>query len=296
MVFQLRIKPLSLKDTLECGQFFRYTKVRDTYVVHSSGRLFSLWQKGDTLFYEGVDEAFLIDFFRLEDNYDAILREIDRDPIIHQAIERHRGLRLLRQDPWECLLSFLCSSAKAIPHIRCIIESLCRVSGEKISFGDMIGYGFPQPGCIKDRLQLEEIRAGFRTDYLVRASLSITREKLMALRNLSYPEARKALMNHPGVGKKVADCVLLYSLDFLEAFPIDTWIKKGLVAAYFDGKKVGEKRMEAFVSSHFGLFAGYAQLYLYHYWRHDLNLTGADRKTERTSASGNPPASSLRRR
>ena len=176
MAFRLLIKPLSLKDTLECGQLFRYTKVEDAYVVQSSGRLFWLWQRGDVLFYEGVDEPFLIDFFRLKDNLNAVLKEIDRDPVVHQAIERYRGLRLLRQDPWECLLSFLCSSAKAIPHIRCIIESLCRVSGRKLSFGRTIGYGFPEPGLIQDRFQLEEIRAGFRTDYLVKASRSKTRE------------------------------------------------------------------------------------------------------------------------
>ena len=92
----------------------------------------------------------------------------------------------------------------------------------------------------------------------------------MALKDLSYPDAWKALMSLPGVGKKVADCVLLYSLDFLEAFPIDTWIKKGLGDAYFDGRRVGEKRMEAFVSNYFGPYAGYAQLYLYHFWRHHL--------------------------
>jgi len=130
-----------------------------------------------------------------------------------------------------------------------------------------IGYGFPEPNCIHDSQQLEEVRAGFRTDYLVKTSRCIDRDQLLALRELTYEEAKKRLMGLTGVGKKIADCVLLYSLDFHEAFPIDTWMKKGLKKFYFGGREVGEKRMEAFVSDHFGRYAGYAQLYLYHYWR-----------------------------
>ena len=264
---RLRIYPFSLKDTLECGQFFRYTKVTGTYLVQSSNHLFSLWQKGDVLFCEGADEDFLVHFFRLDEDLDSMLKEIDQDPTIHQAIQQYRGMRLIRQDPWECLVSFLCSSAKSIPHIRCIIESLCRTSGEKVSSGTYLGYGFPEPACIQSEVQLESVKAGFRTNYLVTASQCIDRHQLLSVRDLPYREARQRLMRFKGVGKKVADCTLLYSLDFVEAFPIDTWIKKGLEKIYFSGRRTGERRMEEFVSNHFGPYAGYAQLYLYHFWR-----------------------------
>ncbi len=123
MASRLRIHPFSLKDSLECGQFFRFTEVTGTYIVQSSGRIFSLWQKGDDLFYEGVDESFLVHFFRLDESLDDVFKEIDRDPTIHEAIQQYRGLRLIRQDPWECLISYLCSSAKSIAHIRCMIET-----------------------------------------------------------------------------------------------------------------------------------------------------------------------------
>jgi len=267
MTTRLQIPPFSLKDTLECGQFFRFTKVMETYIVQSYDRIFSLWQKGDVLFSEGVEESFLIHFFRLDEDFDSILKEIDRDTVIHQAIQKYRGLRLIRQDPWECLLSFLCSSAKAISHIRCIIELLCKSSGRKIFFGNYMGYGFPEPHCIETPLQLESIGAGFRTSYLVNAGRCIDRRQLLALKDLPYKDAKKRLTSLSGVGSKVADCTLLYSLDFLEAFPIDTWIKKGLQEVYFGRKKVGEKAMEEFVSHYFGPYAGYAQLYLYHFWR-----------------------------
>ncbi|RPJ00456.1 MAG: DNA lyase, partial [Deltaproteobacteria bacterium] len=104
----LRLHPFSLRDTLECGQFFRYTKVWDTYIVQSRDRIFSLRQEGDRLFFEGVEEDFLRDFFRLGDDLESIVARVDQDPFIHRAVQRYRGMRLIRQDPWECLLSFLC--------------------------------------------------------------------------------------------------------------------------------------------------------------------------------------------
>lgn len=264
---RIRIQPFSLKESLECGQFFRFTKAGETFLVQSGDRIFFLWQKGDFLFYEGVDKTFLVRFFRLDEDLDSILKEIDRDPVIHQAIRRYRGMRLIRQDPWECLLSYLCSSAKAIPHIRTMVELLCKSSGKKVIRGNYVSYGFPEPYSIKNAFQLESVKAGFRTDYLVKANRCIDRNQLLELKSLSYQEAKKRLMSLSGVGKKVADCVLLYSLDFLEAFPVDTWMKRGLKKFYFGGREVGEKRMEEFAASHFGPYGGYAQLYLYHFWR-----------------------------
>lgn len=272
MIGKLRLDSFSLKDTLECGQFFRFTKTQDSYLIQASDRIFSVWQKGDALYFEGVEELFLIRFFRLDEDRGVLLKEIGCDPFIRQAIRKHPGLRLIRQDPWECLVSFLFSSAKAIPHIRCLIESLCKSSGKKVIWNSYIGYGFPEPSCIQTSHHLEEVRAGFRTDYLVRTSQCVDREQLLTLKDLSYQEARRRLMSLAGVGKKIADCVLLYSLDFLEAFPIDTWIKKGLRNTYFKGKKVSEKEMETFVKNHFGPYAGYAQLYLYHAWRNQTLL------------------------
>ena len=272
MTSRLRIPRFSVQPTLECGQFFRFTKILDTYILQSSDRIFSLRQGGDFLFYEGVEESFLVNFFRLDEDLDLIYNEIDRDPFIHAAIEKYQGLRMIRQDPWECLICFLCSSAKAISHIRAMIEVLCKSSGSKVSWGNFIGYQFPEPHCIETPLQLEPVRAGFRTKYLVKASQCIDRSRLLALKSLPYKEAREELMRLSGVGKKVADCTLLYSLDFLQAFPMDTWIKKGLREIYFKGRKTSERTMEEFVSDHFGRYAGYAQLYLFQFWRHHLRF------------------------
>ena len=207
---QLKIPSFSLKETLECGQFFRFTKVLDSYLVQSYDRMFVLRQEGDILFSDGVEESFIRKMFRLEDDFDSILREIDRDPIIHQAIQKYRGMRLIRQDPWECLFSFLCSSAKRVDHIRCMIESLCRCSGRKIQFGNNISYGFPEPLSHSNLSSLGGIGAGFRTSYLANANQCIDREKLLHLKELPYHEARQEL--DASVRGREEDCRLYPSL------------------------------------------------------------------------------------
>jgi N-glycosylase/DNA lyase len=275
---QFEIPSFSLKETLESGQFFRFTKALDSYLVQCYDRMFVLRQEGDILFSDGVEESFIRKMFRLEDDFDSILREFDRDPIIHRAIQKYRGMRLIRQDPWECLFSFLCSSAKRVDHIRCMIESLCRCSGRKIQFGNNITYGFPEPLTLQTSHSLGGIGAGFRTSYLADANQCMDREKLLNLIGLPYHEAKQELMRLSGVGRKIADCILLYSLDFLEAFPIDTWMKKGLQKAYFHGKKATVREMEEFAANHFGPCAGYAQLYLYHYWRQNPRSIGESSK------------------
>jgi N-glycosylase/DNA lyase len=240
----------------------------DTYIVQSSDRIFSLRQKGDFLFYEGVGESFMNHFFRLDEDLCSILEGIDQDSTIHQAIQTYRGMRLIRQDPWECLVSFLFASAKTIQHIRSMIELLCKSSGKRVVWRNYMGYGFPEPCSIQTPFQLAPVRAGFRTSYLLKAGRCVDRNQLLSLKDLTYKEARQRLMSLSGVGKKIADCILLYSLDFNQAFPMDTWIQRGLKEIYLRGKKSGEKAMEEFVSGHFGPHAGYAQLYLYHFWRH----------------------------
>ncbi|MCX8116326.1 MAG: DNA-3-methyladenine glycosylase 2 family protein [Desulfobacterota bacterium] len=267
MTSRLRVEDFSLKDSLECGQFFRFVKNGEAYLIQASDQIFSIRQKGDLLYYEGVEESFLVHFFRLDEDRPSLLKEIDVDPLIRGAIKRYPGLRLIRQDPWECLVSFLLSSAKRIGHIRCLIESLCRACGEKGSYGSFVGYGFPDPERLRASLSLDEVRAGFRKAYLFKIGQTVERADLFRLKGLPYEEARQRLLGLAGVGKKIADCVLLYSLDFLQAFPIDTWIRKGLQRFYFKGREVGPRELEVFVREHFGPYAGYAQLFLYYDWR-----------------------------
>jgi N-glycosylase/DNA lyase len=263
----LGIRDFNLHDTLNSGQLFRYIAFVDHYLIHAGNHLFKIWQKGERIFFEGVEEEFISRFFRLEDDLEGIYGQIGKDPFIGKAIELYRGLRLIHQDPWECLVSFLCSSAKNIPHIKCIVENLCRHYGKPVSLDNYRGYGFPSPDQISDGRDLERIKAGFRTRYLLEASRRVKSMDLRALGKLEYRDAKKELMTLPGVGEKVADCVLLFSLDFTEAFPVDTWIRKAMHRGYHGGKKVSDRGIREFAQGYFGKYAGYAQQYLYHFAR-----------------------------
>jgi N-glycosylase/DNA lyase len=263
----LEARNFDLNNTLNSGQLFRYIAFGDHYIIHAGNRLFKIWQKGERVFFEGMEEEFISRFFRLEDDLEEIYRQIGKDPFIGKAIELYRGLRLIHQDPWECLVSFLCSSAKNIPHIKWILEHLCRHYGKPISLGNYRGYTFPSPDRISEGQDLGKIKAGFRTRYLLEVSRRAKSMDLRALGKLEYRDAKRELMTLPGVGEKIADCVLLYSLDFTEAFPVDTWIRKAMRTGYHGGEKLSDRRTREFAQGYFGRYAGYAQQYLYHFAR-----------------------------
>lgn len=266
----LRVRDFNLHHTLNSGQLFRYISFGDYYLIHAGNRVFRIWQKGEHISYEGVEGEFVARFFRLDDDMGEVYRWIGKDPFIQRAIELYRGLRLIRQDPWECLISFLCSSVKNIPHIKCIVEQLCRQYGKTVSLGNYRGYGFPSADQISGSQGLEEIKAGFRARYLLEAVRRAKSMDLNTLRNLEYHDAKRQLMIFPGVGEKIADCVLLFSLDFIEAFPVDTWVRKAMHLGYHAAKKLTDRQIRDFAQGHFGKYAGYAQQYLYHYTRNEL--------------------------
>ncbi len=207
-------------------------------------------------------------YFRLEDDFETIDREIARDPKVSKIIERHRGLRLLRIEPWECLISFICSANSNLPRIHANMESLSESFGQPLGLDGHVRYTFPEP----DRLAwagesaLRDLRLGFRAPYVVSAARAVATGELdlERLRGVSYEEAKGALMELPGVGPKIADCVLLHSLDKLNAFPIDVWVRRALQEWYFGGKKVPDSELLQWAHDHFGPYGGYAQLYLFH--------------------------------
>lgn len=263
-MISLVVSNFNLHHTLNSGQLFRFVSFGDHYLIHTGDCIFTIRQKGGRIFFEGVEEEFIARFFRLDDDMEEIYRQIGKDPFIGRAIDLYHGLRLLRQDPWECLASFLCSSVKNIQHIKFIIEHLCRHHGKALSMGNYRGYGFPPPEGVDKEGDLLRIRAGFRARYLAETSRLAKSMDLGELRKLNYRNAREKLMEFPGVGEKIADCVLLYSLDFTQAFPVDTWIRKAMRLGYFGGKKLPDRKIREFARRYFGRYAGYAQQYLYY--------------------------------
>lgn len=285
MRLELEAADFSLRDTLECGQAFRWTAKHGAHygfipagpAIHGAGRhnaAVRVTQTDSRLVVETVDPALSAEdvrrYFALDVDLPAVLTSIDVDGQIHAAIERHRGLRVLRQDPWECLASFICSSFNNIKRIQGIIERLSQAYGEPAAFNGFRGSSFPSPGSIADtpERRLRQLGLGFRAPYLRRAAKRIAdgRLRLDHLRAVDYASAKAALLTCDGVGDKVADCVALFGLEKYEAFPIDVWMARAM-RYYFRRRKATVKQMHTFAQQQYGRYAGYAQQYLFHYVR-----------------------------
>jgi N-glycosylase/DNA lyase len=260
----LRAEDFDLARTLECGQFFRYAKADEGYIVSHRDVIFRIRQEGDDLTFSGAPKEFIRSFFRLEEDYTGIIESISKDEYIKEAIHANKGLRLIRQDPWECLVSYICSSNSNIPKIRMNLNLLSKRFGKKISDDN---YSFPNPGELDDHDAIRSCKVGFRSRFIHDANREAKYEWLVSLKGKSYEEARSELKRLNGVGDKIADCVCLFSLDKLEAFPVDVWIARVIRERYMDGKEEKKERIAEWGRSYFGRYAGYANQFLFHYRR-----------------------------
>lgn len=218
--------------------------------------------------------------FRLDDDIRMIFSEISRDPLIRTLIETYPGLRLMRQEPHQCLFSFVCASNTNIPMIRRMLRALTRKFGTQVKVDGIEFFTFPSASQI-NTASIDELRAcglGYRTKAIKAAAGAVASGQLDfdALKSTSYEEAKNELLKVYGIGNKIADCVLLFSLEKLEAFPIDVWIARALAGRYrwlhnkIFGNKVTSRQYEHLSSNardYFGRYAGYAQQYLYYHMR-----------------------------
>lgn len=270
---KILVKDFNLESTLLCGQLFRVSRMENWYYVAARDRIFRVRQSMNHLEFQGIDKKFLTHYFALDEPYTTILTQITKDAHIGEAIRRHHGLRIIRQDPWECLISFLCSSAANIPKIKLNLEILSQFFGKSIEMKGFEWYSFPNPGELNDFERILLAKTGFRAKYIKAVNDSVSEAFLLSLKELPYIEAKKSLKQIPGVGDKIADCVLLFSLGFTEAFPIDTWMKKILQKLYFKNQDVSNQQLQAFGLKYFGRYAGYAQQFLYMLARGSVTLS-----------------------
>ncbi len=266
--------PLNLDATLSCGQLFRWKKQEDTWEGVVDGKLITLRQDGGKLYFTGCSEEFLISYLHLDCAHDDIVSGFSCDSYITDAVCRIGGLRIVRQDPWECLISYLCAQNANIPFITRMIENLCRAAGKPITAPDgTIRYAFPTPDALC-ALTLEEKRGcslGYRAPYIHKTAAAIAADPGWAdhIRKMSFEEARRALMAYPGIGPKVADCVLLFGFQKYESFPVDVWMRMIMHRLYGVGDPEKSlttaeyERIRRFAQEHFGPYAGYAQEYLF---------------------------------
>ena len=250
----------SPEQTFLCGQCFRFDPCEGGFSGIAGGRFIRAESfEGKTVLYTSKAdfEAFWKDYFDLGRDYSAVRGLIKDDPFLLAAEEYGRGIRMLRQEPWEALCSFIISQCNNIPRIKGIVGKLCQKFGREIEDG----FAFPEAEVIAALTpeDLAPIRAGYRAEYIVSAAREVASGALdlEALKKLPTQEARKRLLAVHGVGKKVADCVLLFGLSKTDAFPVDVWIKRVLDNVYPQG----------FDASVYGDLAGIVQQYLFFYAR-----------------------------
>ncbi len=245
-----------------CGQAFRWTE-RDG-VIHGvvGNKAADIIQTENEVIFKNTDlkafEKIFVPYFDLSRDYNKILTSFN-DKYIRLACREYYGIRILKQDEWEALCSFIISQNNNIPRICKIIERLCASFGEELKNGD---YAFPSYKVLAalNESDLAPLRAGFRAKYILDAAkkLSCGEVSLEKIKTLPLEEARNELMKIKGVGKKVAECTLLYGFGRLDAFPVDVWVRRILDELY-DGEL--PKCADG--------YRGVAQQYLFH-WRRNL--------------------------
>ncbi len=259
----------NIKDTLECGQCFRWNENEDgSYVGVADGKIITVKQTKEGIIYD-CDEELFNHYFDLSTDYKKISDSLLTDDVMKRAISLGKGIRILNQDFFETVISFIISQNNNIPRIKGIIEKLCKKFGKRID-GDF--YAFPKP-CDLAHLTPEDLaflKAGYRDKYIIDASLKILNGEIdfEIVKNAPIGEARKEIMKIKGVGPKVADCILLFSAKRAEAFPTDVWIKK-VLTHYYNVENITTKKAEAFSKEKFGEYAGYAQQYLFYLAREE---------------------------
>lgn len=266
-----------ISQTLECGQCFRFVNIgEENYVVIAFGKILNIYQDGASIVFKNTSEDefknIWINYFDLDRNYNDIkLRISENDEILQKAVEYAPGIRILNQDRFECLISFIISQNNRIPMIKKVINNISEKYGKYI--GSVEGadyYAFPSPEELAsaDEAGLMECRTGFRAKYIMDAVYKVIHGEInLQSDNMDTDELREMLMSIKGVGPKVADCTMMFSFGRCETFPTDVWVKRIMSELYFGGREASVKEIHEKAEECFGEFAGYAQQYLFNYAR-----------------------------
>lgn len=286
------------KHIFECGQCFRWSRIHEEDetsfrgIVH--GKVIRVHLRGQDVHLENVKmeefNSFYKEYFDLGRDYDKVKKELRKDPLLNEAVKFGYGIRVLNQDPFETLISFILSSNNLIPKIREGIRKISEKYGKEIFFEGESYYAFPTPEALSHATE-EELRGlgvGYRAKYIyetvqavreaelikeAKKTRALTEEEkqklaydLSMISELPEEECHKVLQRYSGVGAKVADCVMLFSMKKVEAFPVDVWVKKAMMH-FYGAEGTNLPKIRAFGQKQFGSLAGMAQQYLFYYAR-----------------------------
>jgi len=294
--FEMRIKqPFDLSATMQSGQTNEAAWLReegrfvDLEVLYGIPLKFSIEQRGSVyrptleihltsnlelpeVIFDSATR-YLTSLFRLDDDIESFYNQFKSDPI-GVTFQAFRGLRLMKAtNPFESLICSICSQNTSVERLNSMMTFLRRRWGRRFTFNNNSEelFSFPEPYILAKAEKHKLIRGnlGYRADYIREAALRVAsrRLNLKALGELSYPQVYSALLEMRGVGPKVADCFCLYGAGFTRAVPVDRWVARAVADLYFDGCDLKRNEVGEFIRGRFGEWAGYAQLYLFHYWR-----------------------------
>ena len=262
------VDSFNLQDTFECGQCFRWNKISDGgYEGIAYGKKIRIREKDNKIVFQNVNlkdfTNIWLNYFDFNLDYTYIKQILGKiNPNLKKACEYAPGIKILNQDPWETLCSFIISQNNNIPRIKGIIEKLCENFGQEI---EEKSFSFPEPSVIAALTEddLKPIKCGFRAGYIIDAASKVSSGQIILedIQKMPLPEARETLKQIKGVGSKVAECTLLYGFHRLDAFPIDVWMKRALTIMFPE-----------MMPEDFGMYAGVAQQYIFHYSRMNSDI------------------------
>ncbi len=265
-----KLADFNLDHIFECGQCFRFDKTgNNEYTGVAKDRALTISCTNDEIILHNISEAdfneFWIDYFDISRDYSAIKNRLSFDTCMTKAVKNGNGIRILKQDLFETIISFIVSQSNNIPRIKKIIENLCELCGNRIIYKNNVYYSFPTPEAIL-KTDISNIKAGYREKYIYNASKYVLENPdfLDKLKKASTHDAKSMLMELDGVGNKVSDCILLFGLNKTDAFPVDTWMHRIMEQLYFK-KKCTPDQIRKYAKKHFGEYSGYAQQYLFYY-------------------------------
>lgn len=268
------VRDFELKHTFDCGQCFRWNENSDgSYTGVALGRAVTLKKEGDKVYINGgkiEDRDLWINYFDFERDYEEIKGRLSSDEILKEAISHGKGIRILNQEAFETVISFIISANNRIPMIKRAVENISKKYGNKIEHNGREYYSFPSPERLS-KASCEEIQAcgcGFRAQYIVETTREVVsgNVNLDKIKTLDMEEAHKELIKLKGIGPKVADCILLFSMNKSGAFPVDVWVKR-VMQYFYLAPDVSLKKIRDFGMERFNGLAGFAQQYLFYYAR-----------------------------
>lgn len=276
---KIKVDCFNLKYTLECGQCFRWKNNNDYYVGVIKDRVIKIRQDGDYIYVRSNEqkdlEKVVKEYFELEKDYSSIEKRIaSLDDYVKKALKNTSGMRHLKQDFFETIISYIISANNNIPRISKSVNEISKRYGKKIEFDDEEYYLFPTPEQLKD-VTIDDYRAcgvGFRDKYIYNTVKRINNKEidLVKMQDMDTPSLRKELLSLMGIGPKVADCILLFSCGRQEVFPIDVWVERVMKKLYFNDENISKKEILKYASDNFGNDAGIVQQHLFYNIRENM--------------------------